>query len=324
MAPSRRERTPRGGAEPSVRIRGAIKAYGDRRALDGLDLELRAGEWTGLIGPNGAGKTTCMMAIAGLVPLDAGEVEVEGRNLRGPRAKAVGWVPQDLALYTQLSGLENLRTFGTFHGVRGAQRRRRIEWALEWTGLAARAKDRVATYSGGMQRRLNIACAVLHRPRTLLLDEPTVGVDPQARERIFSMLGQLKDDGVALLHSSHELGDIESSCDRLIILDRGRELASGTVSEIIRSTVGEGARLKLQLTGVGGLDAIESALATSAPGLRRGAGGHFEADLDNVVTDLPALLSGVSDAGAEISGLDLRTPGLQDVFLQLTGRGLRE
>ena len=323
MAPSK----PESGANATVRIDGAVKVYGERRALDGLDLELRAGRWTGLIGPNGAGKTTCMMSIAGLLSLEAGRVEIDGDAVTGPTPEAIGWVPQDLALYKQLSGLENLQTFGALHGLRGTELRRRIEWALDWTGLEARAGDRVGSYSGGMQRRLNIACAVLHRPRILLLDEPTVGVDPQARERIFTMLDELKQDGVALLHSSHELGDIESSCDRLIILDRGRAVASGTVPEIVRETIGEGAVLRLEFSA-SELDALATELANVAPELRHAAGGHFEANLGDVLVELPPLLEAIAKVSAEVdavvSHIDVSTPGLQDVFLELTGRELRE
>ncbi|MEM7050110.1 MAG: ABC transporter ATP-binding protein [Acidobacteriota bacterium] len=305
--------------ECAVELRSAVKAYGEHRALDGLDLALGAGRWTGLVGPNGAGKTTCMLAIAGLIPLDDGSVEVLGSPVRGPRADVLGWVPQDLALYPQLTAVENLATFGTLSGVRGSELRRRIAWALDWTGLESRAAHLVGTYSGGMQRRLNIACAVLHRPRVLLLDEPTVGVDPHARERIFAMLEQLRRDGVALLHSSHELGDAENVCDHLVIMDAGRAVATGPIAELVRQTVGDRAVLRLQLGGL-----PTSGRGALPAGLEARADGAFSAALGDVATELPALLHELTAAGAEVLSLDLRRPGLQDVLLELTGRELRE
>ncbi|MEM6796693.1 MAG: ABC transporter ATP-binding protein [Acidobacteriota bacterium] len=298
----------------AARMRGAVKTYGQRRALNGLDLTLEPGRWTGLIGPNGAGKTTSMLAIAGLIPLDEGSVEILGRQTEGAHPEVIGWVPQELALYLQLTALENLETFGALAGVPKADLRERIEWALSWTGLESRAGDRVGAYSGGMQRRLNIACAVLHRPRLLLLDEPTVGVDPQARERIFTMLDQLRQSGVALLHSSHELGDIEDVCDDLVIVDSGRAVAAGPVADLLRARVGDRAVLRLELAGE----------PAGEPRLTRRADGSFEATLGDAARELPALLETLAASGAEVLALDLRRPGLQDLFLELTGRGLRE
>ncbi len=297
-----------------VRVEGAVKDYGRQRALAGLDLELRRGQWMGLIGPNGAGKTTSMLAIAGLVPLDRGRIEVLGNRVVGPRPEDVGWVPQEIALYGHLTGRENLQAFGAFHGVRGRTLRDRIGWALEWTGLEDRADDRVATYSGGMQRRLNIACAVLHRPRVLLLDEPTVGVDPHARLRIFAMLEALCDGEVALLHSSHELDDIETTCETLCIMDGGRAIAAGAAHRLVHGLIGGGALVRLDLVGA----------ELEIDGLERQPGGRWSAQLEDVARDLPRLLSAVRRAGGEVDGLDVKRPGLREVFLELTGKDLRE
>jgi ABC-2 type transport system ATP-binding protein len=300
--------------EIAVRVDGAHKAFGRRQAIAGLDLELRRGQWMGLIGPNGAGKTTSMLAIAGLVPLDRGCIEVLGTRVTGPRPDDIGWVPQEVALYTHLTARENLESFGALHGVAGRTLRERVGWALEWTGLEDRADDRVATYSGGMQRRLNIACAVLHRPRVLLLDEPTVGVDPQARLRIFAMLETLCANDVALLHSSHELDDIETTCETLCIVDGGRAIAAGAVHQLVSDLIGSRALVSLDLSG----DELE------IDGLERQSGGRWSAQLDDVARDLPHLLSAVREEGVEINGLDVRRPGLQEVFLELTGKDLRE
>ena len=293
---------------------GARMRFGEVTALDGLDLELHAGCWHGLIGPNGAGKTTLMSAIAGLVAADDGRIELLGRPVERPGPEGLGWVPQEIALYPRLTARENLRVFGRFHGVRGRDLADRVDWALEWTGLESRADQFVGGYSGGMKRRLNIACGILHRPRVVLLDEPTVGVDPQARERIFTMLAALRDDGVALLQSSHELGDIESHCDVVTVIDHGRAIASGSVADIVRRTVGDRPTLVLDIEN----------LRDPVAGLERCAGDRWQASLSDVASELPPLLAAIRDRQGHVVGLDLHRPGLPEVFSELTGRDLRE
>jgi ABC-2 type transport system ATP-binding protein len=300
----------------ALRIDRACKRYGATVALDGLSLAVAPGEWLGLLGPNGAGKTTALLATAGLIRLDAGQIELLGREHRGPRPDAVGLVPQEVALYRQLTARENLSAFGRLHGLRGSTLADRLAWALEWTGLGPRADDRVERFSGGMLRRLNIACGVLHRPPLVLLDEPTVGVDPQARERIFTMLDELRRGGAALVHSTHELGDIEERCDRLAVMDRGRTIADGRLQEVIRDTVGCRATVVLELDRA--LTAAELDLELSVNGCRVTGG------LDDVATELPRLLARVAASGATVERVDVRRPGLAEVFVALTGRGLRE
>jgi ABC-2 type transport system ATP-binding protein len=293
-----------------------VKRHGGATALDGLDLELLQGEWLGLLGANGAGKTSTMLAIAGLIRLDEGRIELFDRPVSGPRPRCIGWVPQEIALYPHLTGRENLRAFGKLHGLHGRLLKEAERWALEWTGLEARADDRVAGYSGGMKRRLNIACGVLHRPRVLLLDEPTVGVDPQARERILAMLDQLRGAGTALLQSTHELGDVEGNCDRLVIMDGGRAIASGSVEQLIRETVGTHAALRLEVEGRVPAEHFAGTVCCD--------GSTLAATLEDVAEELPRLLEGIREVGCRVAHLDVRRAGLAEVFMRLTGRDLRE
>jgi len=301
---------------PAVRFSGATKRYGRAAALDGLDLELQPGEWLGLLGANGAGKTSAMLALAGLIRLDGGRLELFGRPVRGPRPDLVGWVPQEIALYPHLTARENLVTFGRLHGLGGESLRESVRWALEWTGLDGRAGDRVAGFSGGMKRRLNIACGVLHRPRILVLDEPTVGVDPHARERIHEMLGQLRSGGTAMLQSTHELGDVERTCDRLVIMDHGRAIATGTVAGLVRGTVGERALLTMEVEGQLSPGQFGDEICCD--------GSRLAATLREVDTELPRLLARVREAGHRVALLDVRRAGLAEAFLEITGKDLRE
>jgi ABC-2 type transport system ATP-binding protein len=306
-------------ASPSgvLSVRDAHKTFGRTVALQGASLELREGELLGLLGPNGAGKTTLVRAIAGRVRLDRGAIELFGRALDGSGARAgLGIVPQDLAVYPRLTARENMEVFARFHGVADADLKPKVEWALEWTGLADRAREPVRNFSGGMRRRLNIACGVLHAPRVVLLDEPTVGVDPQSRERIYGMLERLRDSGVSLLLTTHQLEEAEARCQRIVIIDHGRVIASGTPAELVQQTVGGGRLVTLVL---------EEALPAVPPGLEADASGRaLQARVQDVAAELPALLRRVEEAGGRVHDVEVRGASLHAVFLHLTGRELRE
>ena len=306
-------------------VSGARKSFGDVKALDGASFELRKGELLALLGPNGAGKTTLIRSIAGRVRLDAGEIRLFDRVLDGRRTPPeLGIVPQEIALYPSLTARENLDAFGRLQALTGADLRRQVDWVLDRTGLADRAADPVRQFSGGMRRRLNVACGILHRPRVVLLDEPTVGVDPQSRDRIYDMLGELAASGVSLLLTTHHLEEAEARCARTVIIDHGRVIAAGTLSELVDRTVGRHRLVSLRLdraidahalTGVGNGTAMEVDAADAR---------LVRASLTDVAADLPPLLARIRAAGCAVEDVDVRGPSLQAVFIHLTGRELRE
>ena len=225
-----------------IEIDQVVKSFNGRRALDGVSLALRDGEILGLLGPNGAGKSTLVRTIMGRVRPDSGEVRVFGKPApAGDNAsrEQVGVVPQEIALYPNLSSYENLTVFGRYLGLRGEKLDDAIARALTWSALSDRAGEPIKTFSGGMKRRLNMAAGVLHEPRVLLLDEPTVGVDPQSRERIYQMIEGLTANGTSLVYTTPYMEEAERLCDRVAIIDHGKIIAEGTKDELVRATVGE-------------------------------------------------------------------------------------
>ena len=228
---------------PLLETRGLGKDYGPLRALADLDLEVDEGEIFGLLGPNGAGKTTAISMMCGVVTPSRGTVRVGGLDIaREPFAarRLIGLVPQDLAIYEELSAAQNLRFFGGLYGVAGAELAARVDWALELAGLRERAREPVSRYSGGMKRRLNLAAGLLHRPRLLILDEPTVGVDPQSRNHIFATIRALcTDHAMTVLYTSHYMEEVELLCRRVAILDRGTLIACSTVEDLVARHGGE-------------------------------------------------------------------------------------
>ncbi len=306
-------------------VRGATKSYGATRALDGASFELREGELLALLGPNGAGKTTLIRAISGRVRLDAGEIRVFDRVLDGRHTpKELGIVPQEIAVYSMLTARENLEVFGGLHGLTGGDLTRQVDWALEGTGLADRAREPVRQFSGGMRRRLNIACGVLHRPRVVLLDEPTVGVDPQSRDRIYDLLAALAASGVSLLLTTHHIEEAEARCARTVILDHGKVIAAGTTPELVDQTIGRFRFVSLRLNRP--LPADAHAQLGSRPGvaLDPADAALITARLTDVATELPPLLEAIRTSGGTVEDVDVRGPSLQSVFIHLTGKDLRE
>jgi linearmycin/streptolysin S transport system ATP-binding protein len=234
-------------------------------------------------------------------------------------------VPQEVALYPLLTARENLEAFGTLHGLSGADLTKQVDWALEQTGLADRAKESVKQFSGGMRRRLNIACGVLHRPRIVLLDEPTVGVDPQSRDRIYELLAGLAQSGVSLLLTTHHLEEAEARCSRTVIIDHGQVIAGGTLSELVDQTVGRHRLVTLRLDAPLAGEAT-AVLAAGAGDITADAtdGRVVKARMRDVALELPPLLDRIRRAGRSVDDVEVRGPSLQAVFIHLTGRELRE
>ncbi|HEY3176994.1 MAG TPA: ABC transporter ATP-binding protein [Candidatus Polarisedimenticolia bacterium] len=299
-------------------------SYGRTRAVDGIRFEVGRGEIFGLLGPNGAGKTTTISMISGLLPPESGQVLVFGHDIadsRGGARTRMGMVPQDIALYEELSAAENLRFWGQVYGLSGPNLKRAVESVLDQVGLAERAGERVGRFSGGLKRRLNLAVGLVHGPDLLLLDEPTVGIDPQARLRILDVVKAQAAAGRAVLYTSHYLEEAEQICDRLAIVDHGRLLAIGTVSEL-RRLVGEGPIINIRgevtserLTAMAGrLEGV--ALLSCADG----AASFSATD----ATACSSLVRELFQTGAHVEDLRVAEPNLQSVFLKLTGRELRD
>ena len=302
-------------------VKDARKAFGEIKALQGASLELRQGELLALLGPNGAGKTTLIRAITGRVRLDSGEIRLFDRVLDCARTPPeLGIVPQEVAVYPLLTARENLDAFGRLQGLSGGLLKDQVGWALDRTGLTDRADEAVQRFSGGMKRRLNIACGVIHKPKVVLLDEPTVGVDPQSRDRIYDMLADLANQGVSLLVTTHHLEEAEARCSRTVIIDHGRVIASGSLSELVEQTVGRHRLVTLRLDGP------FSSTSGDVPGFAIDPADPrvLRARMCDVALELPPLLAHVNRAGRIVDDVDVRGPSLQSVFIHLTGRELRE
>ena len=307
-------------APPMLSCDGLRKRYGERLAVDGVSFAIGPTECYGLLGPNGAGKTTTISMLCGLIPPDEGEITIAGHAGGTLEAKAtVGYVPQDLALYPDLSARENLSFFGQLYGLTGRELQDRIDEALELVGLSDRGRDRISTYSGGMRRRANMAAGLLHRPKLLVLDEPTVGVDPQSRNAILETVGGL---GIAVLYTTHYMEEAARLCDRVGIIDDGRLIAEGTADALIRS---HGGRAKVHLAcdaaALGELAAACRAL--DVHGVDE-VDGHLELTTDHGPAVLSAAVAVAARHGVELTGVEVRSPNLEDVFLQLTGKELRD
>ena len=302
-----------------LKATGLLKRFGDHTAVDRIDLTIPQGSCFGLVGPNGAGKTTTISMLVGILKPDSGTVEMDGAPVSKRR---IGFVPQELALYDDLTAFENLRFFGLLYDLSGAKLQERIDAALALANLKDRAKDRVESFSGGMKRRLNIAVALLHDPDLLILDEPTVGVDPQSRNAIFEALETLRTQGKTLLYTTHYMEEVERLCDRIAIMDNGHIVAEGTLAELQRSIPGKRRiTLDLESSADGALTALRS-----LPGVVdvETADSSLSLDVESLETLLPAILSTLASHSVRYGALASDRLSLEEVFLQKTGRSLRD
>ena len=294
-----------------IELTDVFKSFGDTKAVNGVSLSIKQGTSLGLLGPNGAGKTTTIRMLIGAIKPDRGNIDIDGQpsHLRAVRSR-VGIAPQALALYEELTALENLNFFCSLYGLPAAKRKERVEWALAFAQLENRRNDRVQTFSGGMKRRLNLATALVHDPEILLLDEPTVGVDPQSRNHIFSSIEQLKEQGRTLIYTTHYMEEVERLCDTVAIMDHGQVLAQGTVNELIDEHANA--------------SQVTAELAKPAPN-----GAELPGQLEDQVwtfesRDPFAEIGKATSAGVQLATLNVARPTLEVVFLNLTGRSLRD
>ena len=308
-----------------VEVRGLTKRFDELVAVNDVSFAIQEGEVYGLLGPNGAGKTTTISMVSCLIEPTSGAITVDGHDsVREPGAlkAALGVVPQEVALYPTLTAAENLRFWGSMYGLRGDALKRAVADALELAGLADRAKERVEKYSGGMKRRINIAAGILHKPRVLLMDEPTVGIDPQSRNHILETVKDLNAAGMTVLYTSHYMEEVEYLCDRIAIMDHGVIIAEGTLNEL-RDVVGgmdvvavkvAGATPEVlervrAIEGVEGVESTDDALEV----LTRSSGSI-----------MGRLVSTLESEGAHVTSVSVTEPNLESVFLHLTGKSLRD
>jgi ABC-2 type transport system ATP-binding protein len=294
------------------------KRFGAVTAIAGVSLEIPPGSCFGLLGPNGAGKSTLIRSIVGRVHPDAGSIRIFGHPVSSAAARAhLGWVPQELALYPLLTCRENLEAFGRYHGLRGPALDKAISWCLDWAALSDRAGSPVKTLSGGMKRRLNMAAGLIHRPRLVLLDEPTVGVDPQSRNRIFEMVEALRAQGMTIIYTTHYMEEAERLCDTIGIIDHGRIIALGSREALVAQAFGSKSSVTMRF------DHHQADLgpwAAAHNGTSEDSSVHCTIEKPS---EIAALLDAASRDGLEILDVTLQRPNLESVFLHLTGKELR-
>lgn len=308
---------------PLLHVADLRKSYGDIRAVAGISFDIDAGEVFGLLGPNGAGKSTTINAIAGLLRPDAGEIAINGtpRSSAAAYKRKIGYVPQELSLVEQLTARENLTLLGRLYDLGGTDLRRRVAETLETVGLGDRADDLIKTYSGGMKRRLNIAAALLHGPALILMDEPTVGVDPQARAYIFELIERLADEGRAILYTTHYMEEAQRLCRRTAIIDHGRILACGTLAELV---AGIRAQRHLILEGDGLTAEGAAALAARLGHVPwRIEDQSIRLTLRETACGLVDVVRAADEVGLRLRAMRVQEPDLETVFLELTGHALR-
>ncbi len=317
----------------AIETHDLCKSFGDLQAVQGVTFAAAQGEVLSLLGPNGAGKSTTISMLAGLLEPTAGDAAIMGHSVRTDAlaAKAaLGVVPQDIALYPDLSARENLTFWGKMYGLRGGKLKKRVDEVLAVIGLADRQRDRVETFSGGMKRRVNIGAALLHKPAVIIMDEPTVGIDPQSRRHILDNVKELNREGMTVLYTTHYMEEAAELSHHIAIMDQGRVIAYGTHDELIR-LVGEQTRLDLVVNVDAEtvipiwklVEGVSQASKTDGEAPSVGT-GKVAVLVDDSNLALPRLFEATTKLGARITSVDIKEPNLEAVFLHLTGKALRD
>ncbi len=308
-----------------VEIKSLIKRYKDYIAVDNVDISIKEGEIFGLLGPNGAGKTTTINAILGLTNIDSGDIKIFGRNMRDGESeikKSIGIVPQEVSIFKDLTAEENIAFFGKLYGLRGKMLKDSIDEALNFTGLLGNKKEFPKAFSGGMKRRLNIACAIVHKPKLIIMDEPTVGIDPQSRNHILHSVQKLNEMGSTIIYTSHYMEEIEEICTDIMIMDHGRIIAHGNCDEL-KELISSEETIDVEISSVNYtiVDNIKSISGVRDCTLND---KKLKVISDKKSKNLSRIIETISNTDSEILSLNVEKPTLEGVFLTLTGRTLRD
>jgi ABC-2 type transport system ATP-binding protein len=313
------------GTGIAIQVENLEKNFGEIAAVRGVSFEVKEGEIFSLLGPNGAGKSTTISMLSCLLQPTKGDAFIQGHSIRSDSQgvkNCLGVVPQDIALYPDLSARENLEFWGKMYGLRGQELRQRVDNVLTTIGLVERQKDKVRTYSGGMKRRVNIGAALLHQPQVVIMDEPTVGIDPQSRRNILDSVKELNQNGMTVLYTTHYMEEAQELSDRIAIMDQGKLIALGTHEELIK-VVGEMHHINLTLNESAG-EIVEKWQQISGVNNVFSEDGHFTLLVNDSNVVLPGLFESASQAGVRITSVNIQEPNLEAVFLHLTGKALRD
>jgi len=308
-----------------VKIDGLVKRFGDTVALDNLSLNVKEGEIYGLLGPNGAGKTTAINIMCGLITADRGQICIFGKDIyKEPDfiKNNIGVVPQEIAIYEDLSAYENVSFFASLYGLRGKALKEGSEMALEFVGLDDRAYEKPAGFSGGMKRRLNIACSIAHRPKLIIMDEPTVGIDPQSRNHILESVKKLNESGSTIIYTTHYMEEAEAICTRIAIMDYGKIVAEGSKDELERIVTD----VNSVIITVDSMDAIDKDKLLNINGIRNIEirENTIKITSSKEIENLDKIITYFISSHIPIRHVEAQTPNLETVFLTLTGRKLRD